>query len=165
MQLSFLGIQNTADFIKIDVQQSVQPILDHLTSGDVICLYTPVVDQYNSPGIWQSSDSSLLKINPALDIAFVGQKEGKENYSKCIPLCIFFIWFTINCLHARRPCWRKFLKGKEFLSACRYFTRLVFFTSFIAPCYLVSRWSCTRFITSLWIYIYLLSMIICEIAA
>ncbi|XP_057657575.1 nuclear pore membrane glycoprotein 210 [Diorhabda carinulata] len=70
------GIQQTADYMKIHVEQSVRPNLDSLTSGDVICLWTPVVNEYNVPGTWKSSDDSLLHINPALDIGFVGNKEG-----------------------------------------------------------------------------------------
>ncbi|VEN56349.1 unnamed protein product [Callosobruchus maculatus] len=70
------GIQQTADYVKLNVEQAVRPILDHLTSGDVVCLWTPVVTSNNIPGTWRSSDNSLITINPALDIAFVGNKEG-----------------------------------------------------------------------------------------
>ncbi|KAG5875314.1 hypothetical protein JTB14_016901 [Gonioctena quinquepunctata] len=70
------GIQKTADYIKINVKQSMRPLLSQLTSGDVICLWTPVVNEYNSPGTWRSSDTTLMQINPALDIGFVGNKEG-----------------------------------------------------------------------------------------
>ncbi|XP_023018857.2 nucleoporin 210 [Leptinotarsa decemlineata] len=70
------GIQKTADYVKINVEQSVRPILSRLTTGDVICLWTPVVTEYNAPGTWKSSDITLMHINPALDIGFVGNKEG-----------------------------------------------------------------------------------------
>ncbi|KAJ8960330.1 hypothetical protein NQ318_004064 [Aromia moschata] len=70
------GIQKTTDYVRINVEQAVKPILDHLTSGDIVCLWTPVVSEYNAPGTWRSSDNSLVTINPALDIAFVGNKEG-----------------------------------------------------------------------------------------
>ncbi|KAJ8968307.1 hypothetical protein NQ314_002368 [Rhamnusium bicolor] len=70
------GIQKTADYVKINVEQSVRPMLDHLTSGDIVCLWTPVVTEYNKPGTWRSSDTSLMFINPALDIGFVGNREG-----------------------------------------------------------------------------------------
>lgn len=71
-----IGIQNTADYVKFTSEQSVQPILDHLTSGDVVCLWTPVVDRLNAPGSWKSSDNSLIAINPLLNIAFAGRIEG-----------------------------------------------------------------------------------------
>lgn len=74
--VSVLGIQNTADYISITTEQSVEPQLEHLTTGDVICLWTPVVNQYNAPGTWRTSDHSLISINPALDIAFAGRVEG-----------------------------------------------------------------------------------------
>lgn len=51
-------------------------MLEHLTSGDVICLWTPVVNQFNAPGTWKSSDHLLMTINPALDVAFAGNREG-----------------------------------------------------------------------------------------
>ncbi|XP_060536617.1 nuclear pore membrane glycoprotein 210 [Cylas formicarius] len=70
------GIQQTTDYLKINVEQSVKPLLDHLTSGDTICLWTPVISQYNLPGSWKSSDGGLMDINPALDIGFVGNKVG-----------------------------------------------------------------------------------------
>ncbi|CAH1116509.1 unnamed protein product [Phaedon cochleariae] len=70
------GISKTADYIKINVEQSVRPLLEELTSGDIICLWTPVVNEYNSPGTWRSSDNSLIHLNPALDIGWVGNKEG-----------------------------------------------------------------------------------------
>ncbi|CAG9865544.1 unnamed protein product [Phyllotreta striolata] len=70
------GIHTTTDYVKIHVEQSVKPELTFLTSGDVVCFWTPVVSEYNMPGTWKSSDDSLLHINPALDIAFVGNKEG-----------------------------------------------------------------------------------------
>ncbi|XP_018577251.1 nuclear pore membrane glycoprotein 210 [Anoplophora glabripennis] len=70
------GIQKTADYVKINVEQAVRPQLDHLTSGDIVCLWTPVVSEFNTPGTWKSSDSSLMMINPALDIGFVGNREG-----------------------------------------------------------------------------------------
>ncbi|KAJ8985936.1 hypothetical protein NQ317_010693 [Molorchus minor] len=70
------GIEKTTDYVRINVEQAVRPILDHLTTGDIVCLFTPVVSEYNAPGTWRSSDSSLVTINPALDIAFVGNKEG-----------------------------------------------------------------------------------------
>lgn len=62
--------------MKINVEQSVRPMLDHLTSGDIICLWTPVVSESNTPGVWMSSDTTLVSINPALDIGFVGNREG-----------------------------------------------------------------------------------------
>ncbi|KAH1015131.1 hypothetical protein HUJ05_012909 [Dendroctonus ponderosae] len=70
------GIQKTSDYVKIHVEQSVKPVLDHLTMGDTVCLWSPVVSEYNTPGAWKSSDSSLVEINPALDIGFVGNKVG-----------------------------------------------------------------------------------------
>ncbi|XP_028139589.1 nuclear pore membrane glycoprotein 210 [Diabrotica virgifera virgifera] len=70
------GIQQTADYLKVQAEQSVRPIFDSLTSGDIICLWTPVVNEYNMPGTWKSNDDSLMHINPALDIGFVGKKEG-----------------------------------------------------------------------------------------
>ncbi|CAG9763709.1 unnamed protein product [Ceutorhynchus assimilis] len=70
------GIQKTTDYVKLHVEQSVKPVLDHLTTGDTICLWSPVVSEYNTPGIWKSSDSNLVEINPALDIAFVGNRVG-----------------------------------------------------------------------------------------
>ncbi|CAG9832673.1 unnamed protein product [Diabrotica balteata] len=70
------GIQQTADYLKVQAEQSVRPIFDSLTSGDIICLWTPVVNEYNMPGTWKSNDDSLMYINPALDIGFVGKKEG-----------------------------------------------------------------------------------------
>lgn len=50
--------------------------MDHLTSGDIVCMWTPVVSEFNTPGTWRSSDNSLMIINPALDIGFVGNREG-----------------------------------------------------------------------------------------
>ncbi|XP_050315586.1 nuclear pore membrane glycoprotein 210 [Anthonomus grandis grandis] len=70
------GIQKTTDYVKVHVEQSVKPILDHLTMGDTVCLWSPVVSEFNTPGVWKSSDSKLVEINPALDIAFVGNKVG-----------------------------------------------------------------------------------------
>ncbi|KAJ8925773.1 hypothetical protein NQ315_009621 [Exocentrus adspersus] len=70
------GVQKTADYVKLKVEQSVRPMLEHLTSGDIVCLWTPVVSEFNTPGFWTSSDSSLMMINPALDIGFVGNREG-----------------------------------------------------------------------------------------
>ncbi|XP_076259039.1 nucleoporin 210 [Rhynchophorus ferrugineus] len=70
------GIQKTATYMKIHVEQSVRPYLEHLTTGDTICLWSPVVSEYNLPGSWKSSDMSLVEINPALDIGFVGNKVG-----------------------------------------------------------------------------------------
>lgn len=44
--------------------------------GDTVCLWSPVVSEYNTPGSWKSSDPNLVEINPALDIGFVGNKVG-----------------------------------------------------------------------------------------
>lgn len=44
--------------------------------GDTVCLWSPVVSEYNTPGLWKSSDHNLVEINPALDIGFVGSKVG-----------------------------------------------------------------------------------------
>lgn len=74
--LCFIGIQKTTDYVKLNVEQSVRPQLDHLTSGDIVCMWTPVVSEFNTPGTWMSSDNSLMTINPALDIGFVGNREG-----------------------------------------------------------------------------------------
>ncbi|KAL1512846.1 hypothetical protein ABEB36_002363 [Hypothenemus hampei] len=70
------GIQKTADYVKIHVEQSAKPSLDHLTMGDTVCFWSPVMSEYNTPGAWKSSDPTLVEINPALDIAFVGNRVG-----------------------------------------------------------------------------------------
>ncbi|CAH0550671.1 unnamed protein product [Brassicogethes aeneus] len=70
------GVMNTASYIKLRVEQSVQPVFEDLTTGDIICLYAPVISEYNSPGQWRSSDSKMVFIQPELDIAFVQNKEG-----------------------------------------------------------------------------------------
>lgn len=44
--------------------------------GDIVCLYAPVISQFNTPGMWRSSDPQLVEIQSDLDIAFVQNKEG-----------------------------------------------------------------------------------------
>ncbi|XP_066245926.1 nuclear pore membrane glycoprotein 210 [Euwallacea similis] len=93
------GIQKTTDYIKIHVEQSVKPVLDHLTMGDTVCLWYPVVSKYNTPGVWKSSDPNLVEINPAQDIAFVGNKVGTVTLTHSF-LTSAPIYLTILPVHA-----------------------------------------------------------------
>ncbi|KRT81282.1 hypothetical protein AMK59_6258, partial [Oryctes borbonicus] len=55
------GVKKTADYIKIHVGQIVTPTVDHLVTGDVVCLWTPIISSTNV-GRWSTSDVSLLDI-------------------------------------------------------------------------------------------------------
>ncbi|KAK9877492.1 hypothetical protein WA026_018603 [Henosepilachna vigintioctopunctata] len=72
------GIQNTACYIKMRVESVIKPTLTHLTRGDVVCLFSPLVSLNSHGGNWLSSDKTLVRfIDGADDIAIVsGNREG-----------------------------------------------------------------------------------------
>ncbi|XP_970065.4 nuclear pore membrane glycoprotein 210 [Tribolium castaneum] len=71
------GVDNTADYVKIHSKEVVKPVVDFLTSGDIMCLWSPVVTRHLQIGFWSSSDTSMISIDATIDLAFViGNKEG-----------------------------------------------------------------------------------------
>ncbi|KAI4468828.1 nuclear pore membrane glycoprotein [Holotrichia oblita] len=69
------GLKKTADYIKLHVKQTVAPSVDHLVTGDVVCLWTPVTSVSNI-GKWSSSDSKLLSVEPETGIGTVSGQSG-----------------------------------------------------------------------------------------
>ncbi|RZC37684.1 nuclear pore membrane glycoprotein 210, partial [Asbolus verrucosus] len=71
------GVDNTADYVRIHTEEVVKPIVDFLTSGDIMCLWSPVVTKHLQLGHWSSSDTTMISLDSSIDIAFViGNKEG-----------------------------------------------------------------------------------------
>ncbi|XP_045469275.1 nuclear pore membrane glycoprotein 210 isoform X1 [Harmonia axyridis] len=71
------GIKNTAFYVKLHVELCIKPTLTHLTRGDIVCLFSPLVSR-GYHGHWLSSDKTLVSfIDGAEDIAIVsGNREG-----------------------------------------------------------------------------------------
>ncbi|GJQ66575.1 hypothetical protein Trydic_g4553 [Trypoxylus dichotomus] len=69
------GVKKTADYIKLHVGQIVTPTVDHLVTGDVICLWTPVVSLANV-GRWSTSDVNLLDIESETGIGMTVASRG-----------------------------------------------------------------------------------------
>ncbi|KAL3288731.1 hypothetical protein HHI36_003166 [Cryptolaemus montrouzieri] len=71
------GIKNTACYVKLHVEQSIKPSMTHLTRGDIVCLFSPLISLVTQ-GQWLSSDKTLVTfIDGAEDIAIVsGNRDG-----------------------------------------------------------------------------------------
>lgn len=70
------GVRKTADYVKLHVKQTVTPTIDHLVTGDVVCLWSPVT-AVTDKGTWSVSDVSLFDIDPSTGVGTaVATKSG-----------------------------------------------------------------------------------------
>ncbi|NXX11332.1 PO210 protein, partial [Podargus strigoides] len=53
-----------ADYIPLPVQYAIFPELGEVVVGDVLCLSTSLINQEGLPGVWSSSLSSVLHVEP-----------------------------------------------------------------------------------------------------
>ncbi|KAK5648429.1 hypothetical protein RI129_003321 [Pyrocoelia pectoralis] len=65
------GFYKTTDYIKLHVGHTVTHTIENLTTGDIICLWTPLVNLNKNPGRWNTSDKSLVKIDHETEIGTV----------------------------------------------------------------------------------------------
>uniref|UniRef100_A0A8C3NI91 Uncharacterized protein n=1 Tax=Geospiza parvula TaxID=87175 RepID=A0A8C3NI91_GEOPR len=59
----------TADYIPLPVQHAIFPELPDVVVGDVLCLRTLLTAQEGLPGVWSSSSSALLLVDPKTGVA------------------------------------------------------------------------------------------------
>ncbi|KAB0791745.1 hypothetical protein PPYR_03545 [Photinus pyralis] len=65
------GFYKNVDYIKLHVGETFSHVIDSLTTGDIICLWTPLVTSNKDAGRWSASDDSLININPEAGIGTV----------------------------------------------------------------------------------------------
>uniref|UniRef100_A0A8D0E2W9 Nucleoporin 210 n=1 Tax=Salvator merianae TaxID=96440 RepID=A0A8D0E2W9_SALMN len=58
-----------ADYVPLPVQHAILPELGDIVIGDVICLYSSLVNQEGLSGTWSSSANSVLQIDPKSGVA------------------------------------------------------------------------------------------------
>lgn len=58
------GIRKTADYVKLHVEQVIEPQVATVITGDIICFHSPLTSRLRSPGFgrWSSTEPHLLSV-------------------------------------------------------------------------------------------------------
>ncbi|XP_063241052.1 nuclear pore membrane glycoprotein 210-like [Bacillus rossius redtenbacheri] len=56
------------DFLPLRVAEAIYPALTHLTIGDVVCFSSAMMRPDGKPGLWNTSDMKMLKLDPFVGI-------------------------------------------------------------------------------------------------
>lgn len=69
--------RKTADYVKLHTNQSITPLVDHFTVGDIICFSTPLRQNDLQSGVWVSTDENIIHVDATTGVAkVVGLKES-----------------------------------------------------------------------------------------